>query len=75
MSKLEISEGIQLAHPFNKGYDQETVCANEDDALRVARGGDAPAATGDAASGEAEEKITVYTTSFYVGLVMDTSRC
>jgi poly(A) polymerase Pap1 len=75
VSKLEISEGIKLAHPFNKGFDEEVVCNNEDDAFRVARG-EAPVSSGDTASDEAEEKITVYTTSFYVGLIMENSmRC
>ena len=73
--KLELSEGIQLAHPFNKGFDDETACKTEDEAIRVAHGEvlevDQSTDDGDAATENAN--ITVYTTSFYVGLVMDTS--
>jgi len=85
VSKLEMLDNIQLAHPFNKGFDFETECNSEDEAFRVARGeimGQKEAngvPTDGSITNENDDKvesnnITVYTTSFYVGLVLDTSR-
>lgn len=83
MAKLEQLENVQLAHPFNKGFEYETVCGTEDEALRVAHDGHhlglgttngVPAdVTFSGETDEKPEKIDVFTTSFYVGLVLDTS--
>ncbi|KAI5850064.1 Poly(A) polymerase central domain-containing protein [Tricharina praecox] len=84
VAKLEQLENIQLAHPFNKGFEYEAVCDTEDEALRVAHDGHhivpgtTNGVTADGTSsdetGEKPEKIGVFTTSFYVGLVLDTSQ-
>ena len=83
VSKLEMLDNVQLAHPFNKGFDFETECSTEDEAFRVARGesinrSEANALAEGSGSNEngttAANKIIVYTTSFYVGLVLDTSK-
>jgi poly(A) polymerase len=82
VSKLELLDNIQLAHPFNKGFDYESQCRSEEEALRVAHG----ESVGDSATngvvsetghenGDNNQKVMVYTTSFYVGLVLDTSKC
>lgn len=72
--KLEQLDNIKLAHPFNKGFETEIECSTEDEAITVAQGGAAkPMAT--KSEGEDEkEGIKVYTTSFYVGLILDTSK-
>lgn len=84
VSKLEMLDNVQLAHPFNKGFDFETECSTEDEAFRVARGesinrSEANGSAEGSGSNEngstaASSKITVYTTSFYVGLILDTSK-
>ena len=79
VSKLEMLENIQLAHPFNKGFECEVECESDDEALRVASGlsigqNNANGAVGDNQNGEGS-KIKVYTSSFYIGLVLDTSEC
>lgn len=67
--KLEHLDNIQLAHPFNKGFDFEVECSTQDEAITVAQGGPVPTKV----EGEGE-KIKVYTTSFYVGLLLDTCK-
>jgi poly(A) polymerase len=77
VSRLELLENIQLAHPFNKGFEHEVDCETEDEAFRVARGENVGKGvangTSDPADGDKPDKIKVYTTSFYIGLVLDTS--
>ncbi|KAF8247499.1 Poly(A) polymerase [Wilcoxina mikolae CBS 423.85] len=85
VSKLEMLDNIQLAHPFNKGFDFEKECSSEDEAFGVARGeimgqtGTNGVSTDDSTTNENDDKaennkIKVFTTSFYVGLVLDTSK-
>jgi poly(A) polymerase len=81
VSKLEMLDNIQLAHPFNKGFEYEIECNNEDEVMRVIRGEniDQSEANGTPSNGAAVDsngessKVKAYTTSFYVGLVLDTS--
>lgn len=77
MSKLEMLDNIQLAHPFNKGFEYEVECNNEDEVMRVIRGEniDQSEANGTAVDSNGKSsKVKAYTTSFYVGLVLDTSK-
>ncbi|CCX04395.1 Similar to Poly(A) polymerase pla1; acc. no. Q10295 [Pyronema omphalodes CBS 100304] len=77
VSKLEMLDNIQLAHPFNKGFEYEVECNNEDEVMRVIRGEniDQSEANGTAVDSNGKSsKVKAYTTSFYVGLVLDTSK-
>lgn len=86
--KLEILETIKLAHPFNKGFDSVHFCQSEEEAIRVANGelkatgnesGVKTVLTDLKADrdGEIEQngddsKFRVYTTTYYVGLEVNT---
>jgi len=86
--KLEILETIKLAHPFNKGFDNVHFCETEEEAIRIANGeikaidGQAGVKTvvtdlkaeqnGDVEKKEDESKFKVYTTTYYVGLEINT---
>ncbi|KAI5783583.1 Poly(A) polymerase central domain-containing protein [Geopyxis carbonaria] len=72
--KLDMmKESVQLAHPFNKGFDEEVLCNTEDEAFRLARGEKVESKV-ENGTPSTENKITVYTTSFYVGLVLNTTQ-
>jgi poly(A) polymerase len=73
VSKLEMLENVQLAHPFNKGFDSETDCSTEEEAIKFAHGESIVADTNE--TSDSDNKIKVFTTSFYVGLVLDISMC
>ena len=83
LMRVEMVDGIVLAHPFNTSFDKVHYCSTDDEAAQVATGetirqvraestnlqktalsdkSDAPSA--------AESKITVYTSTFYIGLVI-----
>ncbi|WFD29702.1 polynucleotide adenylyltransferase [Malassezia sp. CBS 17886] len=83
--KLELVPSLLCAHPYVKGFDQETVC-NTDEEVRLVASGDAPAtvaprttdlpADGDAAKEKdaqeaSEGHRTIYTTTFYIGLKVE----
>ena len=86
--KLEILDTIKLAHPFNKGFDNVHFCETEEEAIRIANGeikaidGQAGVKTvvtdlkaeqnGDVEKKEDESKFKVYTTTYYVGLEINT---
>ncbi|CAZ81688.1 unnamed protein product [Tuber melanosporum] len=86
--KLEILETIKLAHPFNKGFDNVHFCETEEEAIRIANGeikaidnqvGVKTVVTdlkaeqnGDVEKKEDESKFKVYTTTYYVGLEINT---
>ncbi|CUS14052.1 unnamed protein product [Tuber aestivum] len=86
--KLEILETIKLAHPFNKGFDNVHFCETEEEAIRIANGeikaidnqtGVKTVVTdlkaeqnGNAERKEDESKFKVYTTTYYVGLEINT---
>lgn len=38
VQKLEVVDGVDLAHPFNKTFDQSLLCQTEEDALLIADG-------------------------------------
>lgn len=72
VGKLEMVPNVDLAHPFNRTFDDEFTCSNEDEAYNIARGQNieqSQAGEGD----EGSEKLMVYTSSHYLGLVLDTS--
>jgi poly(A) polymerase len=105
VSGIEMSgTGVQLAHPFNKGFDRVHKCSNEDEVDMVFQGdlrfhvcdeksdaanttaevnataevngtpnGTAGGTTGIANGGA--EQLTVYTTTYYVGLELGVSDC
>ncbi|KAL7272501.1 polynucleotide adenylyltransferase [Rhizina undulata] len=85
--KLEMLETIKLAHPFNKGFDKVHSCKTEEESIRVANGEFQAAGkqdgvkteetdlqNGDATpnNDEDEETIKVYTTTYFVGLEINT---
>lgn len=76
VGKLEQVGNIELAHPFNKSYEEEFTCCNDDEAFNAARG-QPPAPQPEAAEGEDTEKkeeVKVYTANHYIGLVIDPSK-
>lgn len=69
VGKLEMVPNVEIAHPFNKNFDEDFTCTSEDEAYLIARGQNIEPKE---SSGEGE-KLTVYTSSHYLGLVLDTS--
>lgn len=70
--KLEPVDSILRAHPFTKGFDQVSYCLNETEVKSVAQG-----EISDAIASRKLEDIeghegarTVYTTCFYIGLLI-----
>ncbi|KAL8284230.1 hypothetical protein RQP46_004979 [Phenoliferia psychrophenolica] len=70
--KLEYVETIKLAHPYLKGFDQISHCLTVQERELVARG-DIPAAVSQRTEEEltADAAGTVWTTTFFIGLVID----
>lgn len=84
--KLELVPTLLCAHPFIKGFNQESVCHTDEEVRQVAMG-EAPAAVAERTKlqelpkeGEAKEKDeqdadkgrrTIYTTTFYIGLQIE----
>lgn len=63
VQRLEVLDTIEIAHPFNKSFDNEQVCKTHDEALRIADGHppmhsavDGPQPSADAGSGSSESK-------------------
>jgi poly(A) polymerase len=94
VGKLEQIESIKLAHPFNKGFDKEHQCKTEEDSEGVAHGEYQVSGTqngvitketdlrkeenGSDDSNTPEAPYKVYTTTFYIGLEIDSglfSKC
>ena len=75
---IELSDaGVELAHPFNKGFDRVHRCATEEQADMVLQGSleylisEAEAENTTASQGDDEksaENIFIYTTTYYVGI-------
>lgn len=68
--KLEFVEGLEIAHPFIKGFEQTHYCLNEEEVHAVAQG-----EISDVIAKRRSEDIegkdgaqTVYSTSFYIGI-------
>lgn len=73
VQKLEILDTIELAHPFVKTFDNEYLCSSHEEAIRVADGDVIrPAAVSDEQPPkDNSEKISVHTTTLYIGLVIN----
>lgn len=70
--KLEVVEHLVLAHPFIKGYRKVHKCANDEEAYAVANGlSIPPKEKAEDASTEATNVREVYTTTFYIGLCVE----
>ncbi|KAG6330921.1 hypothetical protein ID866_8171 [Astraeus odoratus] len=71
--KLEFVESLILAHPFIKGFDQSSHCISEEEVRQVAQGliSEAVAKRTKADIEGIEEGKTVYSTSFYIGLLIE----
>ncbi|KAJ1988055.1 polynucleotide adenylyltransferase [Dimargaris cristalligena] len=73
--KLELVDQIVLAHPFIKGFDRSTVCYTSQEAEDIKQG-NFPASpssapeNGENGTAEAGETRTIYTTTFYIGLLI-----
>lgn len=71
--KLEYVDTLALAHPFVKGFTHEHTCVNEEE-NRAVRIGEIPPAVAVRTSQDVdgvEGAETVWTTSFYIGLVIE----
>ena len=71
--KLEYVESLVIAHPFIKGFDQEMYCLTDEEVLAVAEG-EISAAVLTRKKEDCEGKEgsrVVYTTTFYIGLVVE----
>mgnify|MGYP001597246539 CR=1 FL=1 len=70
--KLEYVETIKLAHPYLKGFDQVSHCLTVPERELVARG-DIPLAVSERTEEDLtpEAAGTVWTTTFFIGLVID----
>jgi poly(A) polymerase len=71
VQKLEILDTIELAHPFVKTFDKEHICSTHEEAIRIADG-EAASTNSQPQGGEnpADTKISVHTTTLYIGLVI-----
>lgn len=81
--RVEMVDGIVLAHPFNCSFDKVHYCSTDDEAAQVATGETIRQVRAEStnlqktalsdkpeAPSAAESKITVYTSTFYIGLVI-----
>nr|GAT46497.1 predicted protein [Mycena chlorophos] len=71
--KLELVEELALAHPFTKGFEQTFYCLSDDEVRQVAQGGVSGALLRrkrEDMDGK-EEGSVVYSTSFYIGLMIE----
>lgn len=68
--KLEVVDGLTVAHPFVKGFDQVFYCRNEQELDDVAQGDISPTVAKQTAEDVANEPTgrAVYTATFYIGL-------
>ena len=71
--KLEFVESLTLAHPFIKGFDQVSYCLNEEEIRSVASGQISEAIARRTADDiiKVEGAKAVYTTTFYIGLLIE----
>lgn len=71
--KLEYVESLTLAHPFIKGFDQVAYCLNEEEVRAIAQGETSPAiAARKKEDVEGKEGAgPVYSTTFYIGLMIE----
>jgi len=89
VSGIEMSDtGVQLAHPFNKGFDRVHQCHAEEEIDMVFQGdlgfqitqekaaeaSNAKGANGDGDGTEAKSPFTIYTTTYYIGLEVGTTK-
>ncbi|KDQ08270.1 hypothetical protein BOTBODRAFT_166145 [Botryobasidium botryosum FD-172 SS1] len=71
--KLEFVEGLTLAHPFIKGFEQISYCLTDEE-VRLAAQGEISKATAERKKEDIEDKDgsgAVWTTTFYIGLCLD----
>lgn len=70
--KLEFVESLILAHPFIKGFDQILYCISEEEVSQVAEGqiSESIAKRTKADIENVTTAKTVYSTSFYIGLLI-----
>jgi poly(A) polymerase len=71
--KLEYVDSLILAHPFIKGFDQVSHCSTEEEVRQVAQGqiSDAVAKRTEAEIKGISGASTVYSTTFYIGLLIE----
>ncbi|KAF7294150.1 Poly(A) polymerase [Mycena chlorophos] len=71
--KLELVESLTLAHPFTKGFEQTFYCLSDDEVRQVAQGSvsDALLRRKREDMDGKEEGSVVYSTSFYIGLMIE----
>lgn len=75
VGKLEQVGNIELAHPYNKSFEEEFTCADDDEAYNAARGQAIAPKPEPAAEDDGEKKeVKVYTANHYIGLVIDPSK-
>ncbi|KAM0755628.1 Poly(A) polymerase [Meredithblackwellia eburnea MCA 4105] len=75
--KLEYIETIKLAHPYLKGFDQVSHCVTVEERELVARGDIPPQVTSrteDDLKEHPDAVGTVWTTTFFIGLVIDRTK-
>ncbi|KAM6496148.1 polymerase [Amanita muscaria] len=71
--KLEYVDSLTLAHPFVKGFDQVSYCLDDDEVHSVAQGEISEAVTArkkEDVDGK-DGAYAVYTTTFYIGLLIE----
>lgn len=77
ISKLEGVDNLYLAHPFVKGFDKVHHCATEQEANDVSHGIynlkpiSEKSGTDSSKSGNENGSNTIYTTTFYIGLLVE----
>jgi poly(A) polymerase len=78
ISKLENVDNLCLAHPFVKGFDKVHHCATEQEANDVSHGiynlktiSENSSKNGNENGGDASAYRIVYTTTFYIGLLVE----
>lgn len=71
--KLEFVESLKLAHPYIKGFDRVTHCISEEEVNDVAFNKTSEVAMNRTEEEAAKEPFhrTLYTTTFYIGLLID----
>lgn len=75
VSAIEMSDtGVDVAHPFNKGFDRIHLCKDEEEIGKVFQGElqfqttDEKVAVAQGEKTETDKPAVVYTTSYYIGL-------
>ncbi|KAI8910236.1 Poly(A) polymerase central domain-containing protein [Gorgonomyces haynaldii] len=69
VSRLEVVEQIERAHPFIKGFDRNAVCRTEEEKLQFGYGDIQTTDPSQPPSGSLlEEPVTMYSTTFYIGI-------